>query len=107
MMKHLPNLPKLLGKRNSKQYSNGKNTNGSQEYMNEDIALSRQPSLKKRDSKKQSKIDVELHAKLLESYNDLKSISESKELPSRQVYLRRIGLGLVKSMPELFKFPIL
>ena len=52
-------------------------------------------------------MDTELHAKLLESYNDLKSISESKELPSRQVYLRRIGLGLVKSMPELFKYPIL
>jgi len=48
-----------------------------------------------------------MNAKLLELYNDIKSISESKELPSRQVYLRRIGLGLVKAMPELFKYPIL
>lgn len=68
--------------------------------------LQKQPSLRKRDSKK-AKVDSECHAKLLELYNDLKSISESKELPSRQVYLRRIGLGLVKAMPELFKFPIL
>jgi hypothetical protein len=63
--------------------------------------------LRKRDSKRHSKLDSEVNAKLLERYNDLKSISESKELPSRQVYLRRIGLGLVRAMPELFKYPIL
>jgi hypothetical protein len=62
---------------------------------------------------------------LLECYNDKKAIHESKELPTRQVFLRRIGLQLVKitkdgsdSVEEskkkkdyekefLFKFPIL
>ena len=66
-----------------------------------------QPALKKRESKRQQKNDSETNAKLLETYNDLKSIFESKELPSRQVYLRRIGLGLVKTMPDIYRFPIL
>ena len=45
--------------------------------------FSRHPSLKKRESKRSNKIDQEQNAKLLESYNDLKSVFESKELPSR------------------------
>ena len=44
---------------------------------------------------------------LLEIYNDLKTIHESKDLPNRQVYLRRISLNLVKHRNELFRFPIL
>ena len=35
-------------------------------------------------------------ADLLEKYNDMKALQESKELPTRQVFLRRIGLKLVK-----------
>ena len=62
-------------------------------------------------------------AKQLECYNDKKAIHESKELPTRQVFLRRIGLQLVKITKDsdvkeerkkkdsdkefLFKFPIL
>jgi len=63
--------------------------------------------LKKRDSKRFSKSDPEDQARLLEYYNDLKTIQENKELPSRQVYLRRIGLNLVKIREDLYKFPIL
>ena len=55
-----------------------------------------------------SKVEGELiNAKLLETYNDLKSIYDNKELPNRQVYLRRFGLGLVREKPGLYKFPIL
>ena len=63
--------------------------------------------MKKRESKRAQKNESEINAKLLESYNDLKSIFENKELPSRQVYLRRIGLGIMKTMPDLYRYPIL
>jgi hypothetical protein len=85
--------------------------------------------MKKRESKRMSKISPKEQeaqqekAKLLECYNDKKAIHESKELPTRQVFLRRIGLQLVKITKDsnvkeerkkkdsdnefLFKFPIL
>ncbi len=33
---------------------------------------------------------------MLEEYNTLKAIQEDKELPNNQVYMRRIGLCLVR-----------
>lgn len=61
-----------------------------------------QTQIKKRDSKRMSKASLpdqeeqKRVADLLARYNDLKAIQEGKELPIRQVYLRRIGLKLVR-----------
>lgn len=53
---------------------------------------------KKISQKYQSSISIKAQdlAQYLESYNDMKAIQEAKELPIRQVYLRRIGLRLVR-----------
>ena len=72
------------------------------------IKLESNGSIKKRESKKYQKSPEEdPQARLLELYNDLKTIQDNKELPNRQVYLRRIGLELVKYKPDLYQFPIL
>ncbi|CDW84749.1 UNKNOWN [Stylonychia lemnae] len=102
-----------LGKKSSTKMNNKQLSKGSFGRQNsidfiEDLPrLQSSGSLKKRDSKRYSKNDPEDQARLLEYYNDLKTIQENKELPSRQVYLRRIGLNLVKCREDLYKFPIL
>ncbi|CDW79920.1 UNKNOWN [Stylonychia lemnae] len=65
------------------------------------------PQLRKRDSKAQQKSESENIAKLLEYYNDMKSLHEGKELPTRQVHLRRLALHLIKRNSEFYRFPIL
>ena len=72
-----------------------------------DMQLLSQPILRKRESKRSQKNEQENNARLLEIYNDLKTNQETKELPTKQVYLRRIGLNLVKHREDLYKFPIL
>ena len=49
--------------------------------MSKSIDTQKQPTLRKRESKKYSKSEIENNAKLLEQYNDLKSIAENKEMP--------------------------
>ncbi|TNV83044.1 hypothetical protein FGO68_gene16524 [Halteria grandinella] len=69
------------------------------------------PPVRRRESKKisqkyQSQISINAQnlAQYLESYNDMKALQEAKELPIRQVYLRRIGLKLVRiKCPALSK----
>eukprot|EP00347_Sterkiella_histriomuscorum_P022834 403336976 len=92
----------------SKQFSKSSfGKQPSQDFGHNQPLLHQGSSIKKRDSKRYQKSDNENHAKLLEYYNDLKTIQENKELPSRQVYLRRIGLYLVKVRPDLYRFPVL
>lgn len=79
----------------------------SQDCGREPTLVKSESSIKKRESKRFAKNESENHAKLLEYYNDLKTISDNKELPNRQVYLRRIGLNIVKIRPDLYKFPVL
>jgi len=44
---------------------------------------------------------------LLEEYEKKRSLFEIKELPSRQVHLRRFGMMLVSRFKDLYKLPVL
>jgi hypothetical protein len=67
------------------------------------------PTLRKRDSKKLSKAEAEAlqRNRLLQIYNDRRTLEESKEIPFKHVILRRISKRLVEKRADLYRFPIL
>ena len=67
------------------------------------------PTLRKRDSKKLTKLETEAQQRnrLLQIYNDLRSSEEGKEIPFKHVILRRISKRLVDKREDLYRFPIL
>ena len=44
---------------------------------------------------------------LLQIYNDLRTLQDEKEIPTKHVILRRISKKLVEKRSDLFRFPIL